>query len=105
MLTLHLLAGAFASQTCTLAPSTTPLSIDIDGSVVEYLDLAVPDGTVDAISVTASNVVLRNLRIAHPATGTGIRFVNSNNITIENVEVFAVGNDASGPSKCASYDC
>ena len=103
MLTPLLLAGAYASRTCTLTPSTTPLSIDIDGSVVEYLDLAVPDGTVAAISVTASHVVLRNLRIAHPATG--IRFVNSDNVTIQNVEVFAVGNDPSGPSKCASYDC
>ena len=58
------LAPAYGSQPtlCTLTPRSDPIVIEEDGPVLEVLDLAVPEGTDVAISVTADNVVIRNVR-------------------------------------------
>jgi hypothetical protein len=45
------------------------------------------------IAYGIENVVIRNVVVYHAANGMGISALNNKNLRIENVEVFAYGND------------
>jgi hypothetical protein len=77
--------------------------ITTNGLVVEGLAIEQRAGSQQAALVcrNANNVVLRHLRVIHPATAPGIKFEGCHGIRIENVEVIATGHDGSlSPNPC-----
>jgi hypothetical protein len=74
-----------------------------EGTIIEDMVIYMtPDNEYDtAIQIGRDNVTIRNVVVYHPANRIGIYAYGANNLTLENVEVIAYGNEW-GASPCPS---
>lgn len=78
--------------------------------MLERVNLTVPEGTPVAITITANNVIVRDVSVYHPSSGMGIYVKGADNVTIESTSVTAYGT-ASGSNPCpkvsplSGYEC
>ena len=63
------------------------------GTVLENMIITAPPDTDYALRLTQDNLTLRNVIIYHPANGMGIFGWKPKNLTLENVQVIAYGNE------------
>lgn len=103
---MWVLLVASSGEPCALRTVTTPMKVTEDGSVVQRLNITVPNSTVAALTISAKNVVVQDVTIFHPSTGKGIEFAHADNLQISRVEVRAYGT-TSGPNPCElpNNDC
>ena len=72
------------------------------GSTLENVKLVAPPGLKKALMIRGENITLRNVIVHHSASNNGIHVFKSKNITMENVEVRAYGNEKGGPNPCSN---
>ena len=93
-----------------------PMNVRADNTVIEnviiYAEPTSANSTKNdyALRITGDNVTIRNVLIVHAANGMGIYAFKSHNLTLENVQVYAYGNEW-GAQPCPTrkpffgYDC
>ena len=89
MLRLSLLVAAAAGARFELTHVPTPLTIDVNNTVLENFNFTVPyDAPRPVLTIRASNVSLRNVLVSHPKGGDGIvtigegAYFTTNNVLI-----------------------
>jgi len=70
-----------------------PINYVPPNTVIENTIITANPDTDVAITISTPNVTLRNVIIYHPSNGKGIYGWEADNLTIENVEVIAYGNE------------